>query len=43
MFRPLDHPQGTTLFLAKVTSKTVIKFLYINRVLYYRHAVTTPC
>jgi len=34
MFRPLDHPQGATLFLAKVTSKTFIKFLYINRVLW---------
>jgi len=22
MFRSLDHPQGATLFLAKVTSKT---------------------
>jgi len=55
MFRSLDHPQGATLFLAKVTSKTFIKFLYINRVLwqhdnvlnkynlYYRHAATTPC
>jgi len=26
MFRSLDHPQGATLFLAKVTSKTFIKF-----------------
>jgi len=34
MFRSLDHPQGATLFLAKVTSKTFIKFLYINRVLW---------
>jgi len=32
MFRSLDHPQGATLFLAKVTSKTFIKFLYINTV-----------
>jgi len=30
MFRSLDHPQGATLFLAKVTPKTYIKFLYIN-------------
>jgi len=34
MFRSLDHPQGVTLFLAKVTSKTFIKFLYINRLLW---------
>jgi len=34
MFRFLDHPQGATLFLAKVTSKAFIKFLYINRVLW---------
>ena len=34
MFRSLDHPQEATLFLAKVTSKTFIKFLYINRVLW---------
>jgi len=34
MFRSLDHPQGATLFLAKITSKTFIKFLYINRVLW---------
>jgi len=34
MFRSLDHPQGATLFLVKVTSKTFIKFLYINRVLW---------
>ena len=38
MFRSLDHPQGATLFLAKVTSKTFIKFLYINRVL-WQHVV----
>jgi len=38
MFRSLDHPQGVTLFLAKVTSKTFIKFLYINRLL-WRHVV----
>jgi len=38
MFRSLDHPQGTTLFLAKVTSKIFIKFLYINRVL-WQHVV----
>jgi len=31
MFLSLDHPQGATLFLAEVTSKTFIKFLYINR------------
>jgi len=30
MFRSLDHPQEATLFLAKVTSKTFIRFLYIN-------------
>jgi len=34
MFRSLDHPQGATLFLTKVISKTFIKFLYINRVLW---------
>jgi len=34
MFRSLDHPQRTKLFLAKVTSKTFIKFLYVNRVLW---------
>ena len=34
MFRSLDHPQGCTLSLAKFTSKTLIKFLYINRVLW---------
>ena len=34
MFRSLDHPQGASLFLAKVASKTFIKFLYINRVLW---------
>ena len=34
MFRSLDHIQGATLFLAKVTSKTFIKFLYINGVLW---------
>ena len=38
MFRSLDHPQGATLFLAKVTSKILIKFLYINRVL-WQHVV----
>jgi len=38
MFRSLDHPQGATLFLAKVTSKTFIKLLYINRVL-WQHVV----
>ena len=38
MFRYLDHPKGATLFLAKVTSKTFIKFLYINRVL-WQHVV----
>jgi len=38
MFRSLDHPQGATLFLDKVTSKTFIKFLYINRVL-WQHVV----
>jgi len=32
MFRSLGHPQGAALFLSKVTSKTFIKFLYINRV-----------
>jgi len=26
MLRSLDHPQGATLFLAKVTLKTFIKF-----------------
>jgi len=36
MFRSLDHPQGATLFLAKFTSKTFIKFFYINRVLWQR-------
>ena len=38
MFRSLDQPQRATLFLAKVTSKTFIKFLYINRVL-WQHVV----
>jgi len=38
MFRSLDHPQGAKLFLAKVTSKTFIKFLYINSVL-WQHVV----
>ena len=38
MFRSLDRPQGAPLFLAKVTSKTFIKFLYINRVL-WQHVV----
>ena len=38
MFRSLDHPRGATLFLAKVTSKTFIIFLYINRVL-WQHVV----
>ena len=33
MIQSLDNPQGATLFLAKVTSKTFIKFLYINRAL----------
>jgi len=33
MFRSLDHPQGATLFLAKFSSKTFIKYLYINLVL----------
>jgi len=34
MFRSLDHPQGATLFFAKVASETFIKFLYINSVLW---------
>jgi len=38
MFRSLDHPQGATLFLAKFTSKTFIKLLYMNRVL-WQHVV----
>jgi len=38
MFRSLDPPQGATLFLAKVASKTFRKFLYINRVL-WQHVV----
>jgi len=38
MFRSLDHPQGDMLFLAKVTSKTFIRFLYINRML-WQHVV----
>jgi len=38
MFRSLDRPQGAMLFLAKVTSKKLIKFLYINKVL-WQHAV----
>ena len=38
MSRSLDYPQGATLFLAKDTSKTFIKFLYINRVL-WQHVV----
>ena len=38
MFRSLDHPEGAALFIAKVTSKTFIKFLYINRVL-WQHVV----
>jgi len=38
MFRSLYHPQGATLLLAIVTSKTFIKFLYINRVL-WQHVV----
>jgi len=38
MFRSLDHPQGATFFLAKITSKPFIKFLYINRVL-WQHVV----
>jgi len=37
MFRSLDHPQGTTLFLAKVILKTFTKFHYINRV-FWQHA-----
>ena len=38
MFRSLDHPQGATLFLAKVFSKTFIKFFCITRVL-WQHVV----
>ena len=38
MFQSLDHLQRATLFLAKVTSKTFIKFLYINR-LFWQHVV----
>jgi len=38
MFRSFDRPQGATLFLAKVTSKTCIKLLYIKRVL-WQHVV----
>jgi len=38
MFQSLDHPRGATLFLAKFTSKTFIKFLYINRLL-WQHVV----
>jgi len=38
MFRSSDHPQEATLFLAKVTSKTFIKLLYIKRVL-WQHVV----
>jgi len=38
MFRSLYHPQGAMLFLAKVTSITFIKFLFINRVL-WQHVV----
>jgi len=38
MFRSLDHPQGATLFLAKVASKTFIEFLYISMVL-WQHVV----
>jgi len=38
MFRSLDRPQGATLFLAKVTSKTFIKLFHINRVL-WQHVV----
>ena len=34
MFRSLDHPQGATLFLVKVTSKTFIKLLYIYIYIY---------
>jgi len=37
MFRSKDHPQGATLFLAKVILKTFTKqFHYINRVLWQR-------
>jgi len=38
MFRSLYHPQGAALFLAKFTSKTFIKFLHVNRVL-WQHVV----
>jgi len=38
MFRSFDHPEGATLFLAKVSSRTFIKFLYIKRLL-CQHAV----
>ena len=38
MFQSLHHPQGAALFPAKVNSKTFIKFLYINRVL-WQHVV----
>jgi len=39
MFRSQDHPQGATLFLAKVILKTLIKYFpYINRVL-WQHVV----
>jgi len=38
MFRSLDYPEGVTLFLAKATSKTFIKFLYINKML-WQHVV----
>jgi len=42
MFRSLDHPQGATLFHAKVILKTLIKFLYINRVL-WQHVYNVNC
>jgi len=39
MFRSSDHPQGATLFLAKVILKTFTKsFHYINSVL-WQHIV----
>jgi len=39
MFRSLDHPQGATLFLAKVILKTLINYFpCINRVL-WQHVV----
>jgi len=33
MFRSLDHPQGATLFLAKVTSKNIHK-IYLISIIY---------